>query len=73
MIDLGSFHISLHHPCELLGLNRATFSYRPATASECTLRLMGLIDEPDTKTPFYGWPRITSHRRRLGSSQEISP
>lgn len=73
MIDLGSLHISLHRPCELLGLNSATFSYRPTTASECTLRLMRLIEEPDTKTPFYGWPRITSHRRRLGSSQEISP
>jgi HTH-like domain len=66
MIDLGSLHISLHRPCELLWLNRAMFSYRLATASECTLRLMRLIDEPDTKTPFFGWPQITSHRRRLG-------
>ena len=27
---------------------------------------MRLIDEQYTKTPFYGWPRMTAHLRRLG-------
>ena len=66
MIDLDFPHISIRRQCELLGLNRSTFYYAPATASECNLRLMRLIDEQYTKTPFYGWPRMTAHVRRLG-------
>jgi putative transposase len=27
---------------------------------------MKLIDEQYTKTPFYGWPRMTAHLKRLG-------
>jgi putative transposase len=66
MIDLDFPHLSIRRQCERLGLNRSTFYYAPATASECNLRLMRLIDEPYTKTPFYGWPRMTAHVRRLG-------
>jgi putative transposase len=66
MIDLDFPHLSIRRQCELLGLNRSTFYDAPATASECNLRLMRLIDEPYTKTPFYGWPRMTAHVRRLG-------
>lgn len=66
MIDMDLPHISIRRQCELLGLNRATFYYTPATESEWNLRLMRLIDEQYTKTPFYGWPRMTAHVRRLG-------
>jgi putative transposase len=66
MIDLALPHISIRRQCDLLGLNRSTFYYAPATASEDNLRLMRLIDEPSTKTPFYGWPRMTAQMRRLG-------
>jgi putative transposase len=66
MIDLDFPHISIRRQCELLGLNRSTFYDAPATASEGNLRLMRLIDEPYTKTPFDGWPRMTAHVRRLG-------
>ena len=41
-------------------------SHAPATASAFNLRLMRLIDEPYTKTPFDGWPRMTAYFRRLG-------
>ena len=66
MIDLASPHISIRRQCHLLGLNRSTFYDAPATESEDNLRLMRLIDEQYTKTPFYGWPRMTAHVRRLG-------
>ena len=66
MIDLDFPHLSIRRPCELLGLNRSTFYDAPATESACNLRLMRLIDEPYTKTPFYGWPRMTAYLRRLG-------
>ena len=66
MIDVCALSISIRRPCELVGLNRATFYDAPGTASACNLQLMRLIDEQSTKTPFYGWPRMTAHLRRLG-------
>ena len=61
LIDLGALPISIRRPCELVGLTRSTFYDAPATASAFDLRLMPLIDEPDTKTPFDGWPRMTAY------------
>jgi putative transposase len=61
MIELSHLHISIRRQCELIGLNRATFYYTPATASEVNLQLMRRIDEQYTKTPFYGGPRMTAH------------
>jgi putative transposase len=66
MIEVDIPHISIRRQCDLLGLNRSTFYYAPATESAENLRLMQLIDEQYTKTPFYGWPRMTAHVRRLG-------
>jgi putative transposase len=66
MIDFDFPHISIRRQCELIGLNRSTLYYPPATESEWNLRLMQLIDEQYTKTPFYGWPRMTAYLRRLG-------
>lgn len=47
-----------------MGLNRSTYYYAPAGESDLNLRLMRLIDEQYTKTPFYGWPRMTAYLRR---------
>jgi len=65
--------IELHHPAisvrrqgELIGLNRSTLYYTPATESPLNLHLMRLIDEPYTRTPFYGWPRMTAQLQRQG-------
>jgi putative transposase len=48
----------------LLGLNRSTLYYQPAGESAFNLYLMRLIDEQYTRTPFYGWPRMTAYLRR---------
>ena len=66
MIEPGHSHISIRRQCELLGLNRATFYYQPAQESALNLHLMRLMDEQYLKTPFYGYPRMTAHLRRLG-------
>jgi putative transposase len=66
MIDVGALPISMRRQCALIGLNRSTFYYAPVTASAFNLQLMRRIDEQYTKTPFYGWPRMTAHLRRLG-------
>ena len=66
MIEAGHAALSIRRQCELLGLSRASYYYTPATESTLNLELMRRIDEQYLKTPFYGWPRMTAHLRRLG-------
>ncbi len=66
MIEPGHKQISLRRQCELIGLNRASYYYKPATESSLNLRLMRLIDEQYMKMPYYGWPRMTAHLKNLG-------
>lgn len=56
--------LSVRRQCELLGLARASYYYQPAQVSELNLKLMNMIDEQYTETPFYGWRRMTTHLRR---------
>ena len=58
--------MSVRRQCELIGLNRSTLYYLPATQTELNLELMRRIDEQYTKTPFYGGPRMTAQLRRAG-------
>ena len=71
MMDRGHPEISMRRQCELIGLNRSTLYYQPAGESEYNLELMRLIDRQYTKTPFYGWPRMTAYLRRVG--HEVNP
>jgi len=66
MIEPEHPQLSIRRQCELVGLNRSTFYYRPAGESDLNLHLMRLIDKQYTKTPFYGWPRMTAHLLRQG-------
>ncbi len=61
--------LSIRRQCELLGLNRASYYYQAATASQFNLKLMGLIDKQYTKTPFYGWRKMTVYLRRVKKYQ----
>jgi putative transposase len=45
--------------CELLGLNRSTLYYQPASETQENLRLMRLLDEEYTRHPFYGSRKLT--------------
>ena len=65
MIELNHPDLSIRRQCELLGLNRATFYYQPATESALNLELMRQIDVLYTKTPFYGCLRITECLKRM--------
>jgi putative transposase len=60
--------LSICRQCELLGLNRSTYYLLPALASQEDLRLMRLIDQQFTKTPFYGSRRITAALQRSGET-----
>jgi len=66
MIEPNNSGISLERQCELLGLSRSSYYYRPMPPSEMNLELMRLIDEQYTKTPFYGVPRMTVWLNRNG-------
>ena len=52
--------ISLQRQCELLGLARASYYYEGVAVSAENLRLMNLLDEQYTKTPFYGVRKMTA-------------
>ncbi len=69
LIEVGHNQISIRRQCELLGLNRASYYYEPATASDLNLKLMNLIDEQYTRTAFYGWRKMTIYLRRVKKYQ----
>jgi putative transposase len=66
MIEPNHPQLSIRRQCDLLELNRSAFYYQPATESPLNLELMRLIDAQYTKTPFYGWPRMTIYLQRQG-------
>jgi putative transposase len=52
--------------CELLGLSRASYYYRPVAISPQELALLRRLDEQYTRTPFYGVRRMTAVLRQEG-------
>jgi len=66
LVEVHHGEISVMRQCELLGISRSTYYYRPRPMSELNLELMRLIDEQYTKTPFYGVPRMTAWLKRQG-------
>ena len=68
MVDPGNEKISVLRQYQLLGLNRTGLYYRKRTESVEDANLMRLIDEQYTRTPFYGYRRMTQHLRQLGFS-----
>jgi putative transposase len=72
MIDLHHPDLSIRRQCELVGLNRATFYWEPAGESEQNLALMRLIDAQFTRTPFYGYRRMTVYLRKR-EGQAVNP
>lgn len=64
LIEPGHPEFSLRRQCELIGLNRSAWYYEPAQESAENLHLMRLIDEQYTRTPVYGWPRMTAYLRK---------
>jgi len=66
MIEPGHDQISIRQQCELLDLSRATYYYELCQESDLNLNLMRLIDKQYTRTPFYGWPRMTAYLNHEG-------
>lgn len=66
MVEPKNDLISVRRQCELLGLNRSSLYYRSKAPSEEDAILMRLLDEQYTKTPFYGYRKMTAQLQRLG-------
>jgi putative transposase len=58
--------LSVARQCELVGLARASYYYRPVGESDQDLALLRLLDEQYTRTPFYGVRRMTWVLRQAG-------
>jgi len=54
--------------CLILGLNRSSWYYEQAPVSELDRRLMNLLDEQYTRTPFYGVRNMNTYLHTLGYS-----
>ena len=59
MVETGNAPVSVRRQCELLGLNRSGVYYRPQPNKAEDAELMRLVDEQYTRTPFYGYRRMT--------------
>jgi putative transposase len=60
MIETNHSTLSVRRQCELVGLNRASFYRQPSGETPLNVRLMRLIDEMYTRTPFYGYRKMTA-------------
>lgn len=66
LIEPDHPRISMARQCELLGLPRSTYYYQSHGESPENLRLMRLLDEQYTDTPYYGIRRMTAWLRSQG-------
>ena len=60
LVELDHPQIPIYRQCELMGLSRSSFYYKPAGISEYNLLLMDMIDRKYTEHPFYGILRMTA-------------
>ncbi len=63
--------IPIYRQCELLSLPRSSYYYESERNDSYNQRLMNLIDEQFTSTPFYGVDKMTAWLRRNG--HEVNP
>jgi putative transposase len=56
--------MSIRRQCELLGISRSRYCYKPAVESGLNLKLMRIIDEIYTDCPFYGSRRMVIELKR---------
>ena len=66
MIEFDHPQLSLRRQCDLIGLHRGIFYYKPAEETPLNLALMRQIDEEYTRHPFYGSPKMTTYLQQQG-------
>jgi len=68
MVEPETTLISITRQCELLGIARSSFYYPASGEGAENERLMKLLDEQFTQTPFYGVRRMTAWLRTQGET-----
>jgi putative transposase len=66
LVDPKHLQLSLQRQCQILGVSRSSYYYQPKEISEEELKLLRLLDEQYTKTPFYGSRKMTIYLRSIG-------
>ena len=66
LVDKDHASLSITRQCELLGLSRSIYYYRPQGLSDLYLLLMHLIDEEYTRYPFNGSRRMLDWHSDMG-------
>ena len=54
-----AYNLSIVRQCELLGIHRSGYYYKPCKETDLNLELMRLIDEEYMKHPWMGVPKMT--------------
>lgn len=66
VVEPGHEQLSVVRQCDLIGMSRSSWYYRPRGESERNLDLMRVIDKAYLKMPWYGSRQMTRHLKRLG-------
>ena len=66
LIEPEHERITVYRQCELVGLPRSSFYYQPVPADPDDLRIMRLLDEQYTRTPFYGVAKMRKFLEDMG-------
>jgi putative transposase len=68
LVEVGHPELSIRQQCELLGLSRSSYYYKPAAETAENLRLMRRIDEHYTAHPILGSRRMSRWLKRDGEA-----
>ncbi len=71
LIAHSNLKITISRQCELLGLSKSAYYYKPKEECSENLLYMRLLDEQYLKTPFYGVARMHAFLRNLGYQVNI--
>jgi len=72
MIESKNDKISIRRQCELLGISRNQYYYKPKSESSENIDIMHRMDYQYLKTPYYGARRMTEQlKRELGKTINI--
>jgi len=66
LIDSVEEGLTVSRQCELLGVSRSSYYYKPVSVSKRDLMLMRMIDEQYMLTPFYGSRRMKQSLKNMG-------
>lgn len=66
LVEKSDEEFSLREQIRLLTINRSSVYYKPMGISEYDRKLMNLLDEQYTETPFYGVLRMREHLKSKG-------